>query len=103
MLKFLLKIYTAGNTPKIERAIASMHHICKDELKGQYRVVVIDIQRRPQLVESERILALPDVLDTLPLSLQDAISSMSNGNNPLLGLDIMPYFVQIKEGETVEL
>ncbi len=91
MNKVLLKLYVTGQTPKSERAIASMRRICDEELEGQYELVIIDVLERPQLAEDEKILATPALTKELPLPLRSIICDLSETDKVLLGLDIHPY------------
>jgi len=91
MTKILLKLYVTGQTPKSERAIANMRHICEEELEGQYELAIIDVLERPQLAEDEKILATPTLTKELPLPLRRIIGDLSETDKVLLGLDIQPY------------
>ena len=91
MDKFLLKLYITGQTPKSERALANMRHICEQELKGQYELVVIDVLERPQLAEDEKILATPTLTKELPPPLSRVIGDLSDTEKVLVGLDIRPF------------
>lgn len=90
MSKFTLKLYITGNTPRAERAIANLRRICDDELQGQYEMIVIDVLERPQLAEDEKILATPTLIKQLPPPLRRIIGDLSDTDQVLLGLDILP-------------
>ena len=96
--KFLLKLYVTGQTPKSERAIANIRHICEEELAGQYELVIIDILERPQLAEDEKILATPTLTRELPTPLRRIIGDLSDTEKVLLGLDIQPYTATSQKG-----
>ena len=66
VMKYLIKLYVTGQTPRSQQAIANLRRICEDELKGRYELVLIDILERPQLAEDEKILATPTVVKELP-------------------------------------
>ena len=102
MVKFLLKLYITGQTPKSERAIKNIRRICEEELKGQYELVVIDVLERPQLAEDEKILATPTLTKELPPPLRRVIGDMSDTEKVLLGLDLQPYSVKSKRGGNIQ-
>ena len=91
MDKYLLKLYVTGQTPTAMRAIANLRRICNEELRGRYKMVVIDVLERPQLAEDEKILATPTLIKNLPLPLRRIIGDMSDTEKVLLGLDLLPY------------
>jgi len=91
MNKMLLKLYVTGQTPKSERAIANIQRICKEDLQGEYELVVIDVLEQPELAEEGRILATPTLTKELPPPLSRVIGDLSDMKKVLLGLDILPY------------
>src|SRR5262249_22141699 len=66
MLKYLLKLYVTGQTPRSQQAIVNLRRLCEQELGGAYEMVVIDVLERPQLAEDQKILATPTVVKELP-------------------------------------
>jgi len=86
--KFLLKLYITGQTPKSQHAIAAIQSICAQELAGQYQLIIIDVLKRPQLAEDEKILATPTLTKELPAPLRRIIGDLSNTEKVLLGLDL---------------
>lgn len=85
-----LKLYITGNTPRAERAISNLRHLCETELEGEYEMVVIDVLDRPQLAEDERILATPTLIRQLPPPIRRIIGDLSDTQQVLLGLDLAP-------------
>ena len=88
MKNYILKLYVTGNTPRAERAISNLRHICEDELGGEYEMIVIDVLERPQLAEDEKILATPAVVKELPAPIRRLIGDLSDSEKVLLGLDL---------------
>lgn len=88
MDKCLLKLYVTGRTPKSELAIANLQRICEKELRGQYKLEIIDVLERPQLAEDEKIMATPTLTKELPLPLRRVIGDLSDTEKVLLGLDV---------------
>jgi circadian clock protein KaiB len=89
MHTYLIKLYVTGQTPRSQRAITNLRHICDHELEGQYELVVIDVLERPQLAEDEKILATPTVVKELPQPIRRIIGDLSDHERVLLGLDLL--------------
>ncbi len=87
-MKYLLKLYVTGQTPRSLRAIANLRALCEQELRGQYDLFVIDVLERPQLAEDEKILATPTVVKELPVPMRRIIGDLSDSESVLLGLDL---------------
>jgi len=94
----VLKLYITGQTPKSERAIANMQSICKNELGGQYELVIIDVMERPQLAEDEKILVTPTLIKVLPPPLARVIGDLSDTEKVLVGLNMEPIANFKKKG-----
>ena len=90
MVKYLLKLYVTGQTPRSRRAIDNLRSICEEELRGRYEMHVIDVLDRPQLAEDEKILATPTVVKELPVPIRRIIGDLSDAEKVLLGLDLQP-------------
>ncbi len=86
--KYVLRLYITGHTARSNRAIINLQDICKQELKGQYRMEVIDVLEHPQLAEDERILATPTLIKRLPPPIRRIIGDLSDVEQVLLGLDL---------------
>jgi circadian clock protein KaiB len=87
--KYLLKLFITGQTPKSESAISDLHRICEEEFQNQYELIVVDILKRPQLAEDEKILATPTVIKELPPPIRRIIGDLSDKEKVLLGLDLV--------------
>ena len=88
MSKAKLKLFITGQTPRSEKAINNMKHICENELKGQVELIIIDVIERPQLAEDEKILATPTLIKELPPPLRRVIGDLSDKQKVLIGLDL---------------
>ncbi len=90
MKEYVLKLYITGQTPRSQRAIATLQRICEEELEGRYELIIIDVLERPQLAEDEKIMATPTLVRVLPPPLRRIIGDLSSVEQVLLGLDIEP-------------
>ena len=87
-VRYVLKLYVAGQSPKSLNAIANIKKICEDNLHGCYELEVIDLYQQPQLAQGEQIIAIPTLIRKLPLPLRRIIGDLSNTERVLVGLDI---------------
>ena len=85
-----MKLYVTGQTPRTQRAVANLRRICEQKLAGPYELIVVDILERPQLAEDEKILATPMVIKELPGPIRRIIGDLSDSDQVLLGLDLLP-------------
>jgi circadian clock protein KaiB len=86
--KYLLKLYVTGTTARSDAAIRNLKRICKDELNDCYELEVIDVIKRPDLAEKDRILATPTLVKQLPPPLRRVIGDLSDKDKVLLGLEV---------------
>ncbi len=87
-MKYLLKLYVTGDSPRSQRAIANLMRICDQELSNQYELKIIDVLEQPDVAENEKILVTPTLIKQLPPPPQRIIGDMSKAELVLLGLDV---------------
>jgi circadian clock protein KaiB len=85
-----LRLYIAGPSPNSMAAIANLKKICEDQLKGKYRIQVIDLLEKPQLAKGDQIIAIPTLVRRLPPPVKKIIGNLSKAESALVGLDIQP-------------
>jgi circadian clock protein KaiB len=85
---YKLRLFITGSTPKSTRAIANMHRICEENLKGQYSLEVIDVYENPEATKDMQIVATPTLVKILPEPLRRIIGDLSNEERVLAGLDL---------------
>jgi circadian clock protein KaiB len=83
-----LRLYIAGQTPNSIAALANLKKICEDELKGKYRIKVIDLLQKPQLAKGDQIVAIPTLVRRLPPPVKKIVGNLSKAERALVGLDI---------------
>ncbi len=85
-----LRLYVAGQTPKSIAAFANLKKICDENLKGKYKIEVVDLLENPQLAKGDQILAIPTLVRKLPPPVKKIIGDLSNTVRVLVGLDLRP-------------
>ena len=89
-IKWELRLYIAGNTPKSVTALNNLKKYCEEHLKGQYKIEVIDLLKDPQLAAGDQILAIPTLVRKVPVPIRKIIGDLSNEEKVLVGLNIRP-------------
>jgi circadian clock protein KaiB len=72
-----LRLFVAGQTPNSIVAIANLKKICEDQLKGKYRIEVIDLLKKPQLAKGDQIVAIPTLVRRLPPPVKKIVGNLS--------------------------
>ena len=85
-----LCLYVTGQAPKSLTAFSNLKQICESQLKGRYRITVIDLVEQPHLAKGDQILAVPTVVRKLPKPVRTIISNLSDTERVLVGLDLRP-------------
>jgi circadian clock protein KaiB len=90
---WILRLYVAGQTPKSNTAFRNLQKICKEQLKGSYKIEVIDLLENPQLSREHQILAIPTLVRKLPVPVRKIIGDLSDTEKVLVGLDLKPQSI----------
>lgn len=85
---FELKLYVAGQTPKSKAALENLRKICEVHLRGRYRLEVVDLARNPALARTDKILAIPTLVRSLPTPISRIIGDLSDEDQVLMGLNV---------------
>jgi circadian clock protein KaiB len=88
-IKYVLKLYVTGLTPRSQDAVKSLKKILNEDYKGVYSLRVIDVVKHPNLAEDDKILATPTLIKILPPPVRRIIGDLSNKEKVLLGLDLV--------------
>jgi len=89
-VKYELRLYVAGKTPKSVLALNNLKKYCEEYLKDDYRIEVIDLLVHPQLAEGDQILAIPTLVRRVPVPVRKITGDLSSKEKVLVGLDIRP-------------
>jgi len=87
-IKYELRLYIAGQTPKSIIALKNINKYCKEHLAGKYSIEVIDLLKNPQLAEGDQIFAIPTLVRKVPEPIRKIIGDLSNEEKVLVGLNI---------------
>src|SRR5688500_2259989 len=86
----LLKLFVTGKTQRAEIAIANIKRICDEELRGEYKLEIMDVLERPQAAETEKIFATATLVKELPPPPRRVIGDLTDKERVLFGLAVVP-------------
>lgn len=87
---YVLRLYVTGSSARSMRAIANVRKICEQNLKGRYRLEVIDLYQQPELAQAEQIIAAPTLIKQLPMPVRRVLGDMSRTERVLVVLGLKP-------------
>lgn len=81
-----IRIYTAGRTPKSERAVRDLKVLLEGNFAGQYILEAIDVMESPESAEKDDVLATPLTIKAAPFPERRIIGDFGNKENVLKAL-----------------
>jgi circadian clock protein KaiB len=85
---WILRLYTAGQSPKSLAALANLKRVCDEHLAGRYTIEVIDLLKNPRLAKDDQIVAIPTLVRKLPEPLRRLVGDLSDTDRTLVGLQL---------------
>lgn len=85
----VLSLYISGPTPRSAQAIVRVRDFCEANLRGRYRLTVVDLSQTPALASRHQIVAAPTLVREQPLPERKFIGDMSDGARILRSLDVV--------------
>ena len=85
---WILRLYTAGQSPKSLAALANLKRVCDEHLAGRYTIEVIDLLLNPRLAKADQIVAIPTLVRKLPEPLRRLVGDLSDTERTLVGLQL---------------
>jgi circadian clock protein KaiB len=87
-VKWDLRLYIAGRSPKCVAAFTNLQKLCQEHLEGPYRIEVVDLLENARLAKGDQILAIPTLVRKLPEPIRKIIGDLSNTERVLVGLNL---------------
>lgn len=81
-------LYVAGQTPRSVAAIGNLEGLCREYLRGNYKIEVIDLVKHPELARDHQIVAIPTLVRKLPQPVRRVIGDLSDTERVLTSLQI---------------
>jgi circadian clock protein KaiB len=89
-VKYVLKLYVTGLTPRSRLAIKNVRELLEAHLPGMYELEIVDIYQQPELAKANQLIAAPTLIKQLPLPLRRLIGDMSKPDRILAALAAVP-------------
>src|SRR5581483_3609858 len=88
--KWLLRLYTAGQSSRSLAALDNLKRLCEEHLAGRYSIEVVDLLKNPRLAKDDQIVAIPTLVRQLPAPMRKIIGDLSDTERALVGLQLRP-------------
>ncbi len=75
---YSFRIFVTGESLRSQRAATNLHSLCAAALGDGFEIEVVDVLERPELAESERIIATPTVLRLSPPPSRRVVGDLSD-------------------------
>lgn len=76
--RYSFRLFVAGESLRSQRAAANLRSLCAAALGDGFEIEVVDVLERPELAESERIIATPTVLRLFPPPARRVVGDLSD-------------------------
>ena len=87
-LRYILRLYITGQTPRSVKSIENLRLLCEKYLKDQFDLEIIDIYQQPAMAAEGQIIAAPTLIKAMPLPLRRLVGDFSDQKRVVLGLDL---------------
>ena len=87
---FILKLYIVGSSSASEMALGNLKQLISRESGIIFKLEVIDVRKSPEQAEEDKILAIPTLIRIQPKPVRKIIGDLSDIENVLLGLNLLP-------------
>jgi circadian clock protein KaiB len=84
--EWLLRLYVSGRGWLTSRTETNLERLCRQYLKGRYRIDVIDLQEHPALAREHEIVAVPMLVREAPVPIRKVVGDLSDTRLALLAL-----------------
>ena len=82
--EWLLRLYVSGRGWLTSRTEVNLERLCREYLKGRYRIDVIDLQENPALAREHEIVAVPTLVRQAPVPIRKVVGDLSDIKRALL-------------------
>jgi circadian clock protein KaiB len=80
MTMFRFTLYVAGDGSRSRLAIANLHRLLGERLRGRAEFEIVDVQKSPEHAESARILTTPTLVKESPEPRRRVTGDLSNSD-----------------------
>ena len=87
--QYLLRLFITGSRPLSLQAVANIRAVCEDELRGRYRLEVVDVYQQPELARRSNVRATPMLIRRLPPPLRSIVGRLAERARVEVGLKLV--------------
>jgi circadian clock protein KaiB len=84
--EWLLRLYVSGRGWLTSRTETNLERLCRQYVKGRYRIDVIDLQEHPALAREHEIVAVPMLVREAPVPIRKVVGDLSDTRRALAAL-----------------
>ena len=84
--EWLLRLYVSGRGWLTSRTETNLERLCRQYLKGRYRIDVIDLQENPTAAREHEIVAVPMLVREAPAPIRKVVGDLSDTRRALAAL-----------------
>ncbi|MBS1502013.1 MAG: circadian clock KaiB family protein [Bacteroidetes bacterium] len=85
---YVLRLYVAGTSPNSVRAVSNIKKICKNHLKDNYDLEIVDVYQQIEKAGEDQLIALPLLIKKAPGKVRRLVGDMSDEEKVLKGLGV---------------
>lgn len=84
-----LRLYIAGSAPNSRQAVANLEAICREHLRGFYKLEIVDVLEQPLRALADGVLVTPSLNKLSPGPKANLVGNLSDKDKVLSALGIM--------------
>jgi len=87
-LKFMFRLYVAGDTQNSAQARTNLAVICRDHLPKQHEIEIVDVLKEPQRALTDGIFMTPTLVKVGPAPAQKIVGTLNQTETVLHALGL---------------
>lgn len=91
----IFQLFINGQSLNSVEAVDTLLKICRENLNGNYKLEIIDIQKNPDKAEEAGIIAIPTLIRMEPTPVNRIIGALNVRSRVLAGLGISSMHVTV--------
>ena len=85
----VMVLYITDSGPNSVRAVANLEAICKDHLKDNFRLEIIDVLKYPLRALADGVVVTPSLAKLFPLPVATVVGNLSDRSGVLRALGVV--------------
>lgn len=84
----VMRLYVAGSAPNSVQAIANLEAICRQYLKGNHQLEIVDVFEQPLRALADGVIVTPSLVKLSPPPAAQIVGNLSDRSKVLLALGL---------------